>query len=804
MPLTILPAIRLLLPPCKVHLIPVEILMEIFLLIEIDWPEHYKDLMLVCRRWRDIILSIPGITSELRIRRSTKVEVVQAFIQGRKSRLAVIVDVNDERHGKDFNADDFHASFIAATQAAPRWHGLHLISFPPPGEYKVSHTITQPLESLRYFSMSHSCDLGKSFEPLLTAITTHAPHLIRLCFHNISALLYLVQPARIHVFCSLTILDIWLPKRMEGHIDILPHLQRVETFQARHLFLPIYPPDASLPPIQTLSHLKLNCVSVQWMADKVFPVLQLCSIASPHNIDAICLRPVTMPACTFLEYAANDLDPLRHFHHPPLGVLKVTSGQWNVKRGNLQLVAMGPIIIASAQNLTYLHLQVQCSERLLVYMLGLLPALYWLSLGLASPNALSEVFFRAFTATSANGDSPREMVKVPGQVIDPLCGELRELDLHYKRWLRGPEKRALIPVFSDIVSSRGKALSLSLSFDGPVREWLVGMARRRLHRAQDYGEFIIGISSRHGIVPLERNRAVPLMEVPFKEAEYLAARGQLSSDCLSTLHRIVELRIEDLKDIQATALPLNLPLLHTLRVLEAKTVHSSFLAGRTFHRLERCRMSLYGEGPKLSLGQVTQMPVCTRLDVDDLAVLATFKLPKISELSVSLGHPEFNMIWREHIAVNANLSGLKLLHVYRWHQWADLVQALRCLPVLKSLILGNGSDLDADFFEEFVPLDPNGPSVLKQSSDSGQISGILCPMLNSILIEEDDLSKQLEPIPVLEEVVTLHAMAGYPLESFALSHLALGRRFELIGSHGSFVVAMVVLGEGAKRFRLEI
>ena len=57
--------------------------------------------------------------------------------------------------------------------------------------------------------------------------------------------------------------------------------------------------------------------------------------------------------------------------------------------------------------------------------------------------------------------------------------------------------------------------------------------------------------------------------------------------------------------------------------------------------------------------------------------------------------------------VNANLSGLELLHVYRWHQQADLIQALQGLPVLKSLVIGNGSGLHEGFFWEFVPIHQN-------------------------------------------------------------------------------------------------
>ena len=57
-----------------------------------------------------------------------------------------------------------------------------------------------------------------------------------------------------------------------------------------------------------------------------------------------------------------------------------------------------------------------------------------------------------------------------------------------------------------------------------------------------------------------------------------------------------------------------------------------------------------------------------------------------------------------------------------------LIQVLRCLPVLKSLIIANGSDLDADFFEEFLLMRPVETSVLMQSHDEGRISGILCPI----------------------------------------------------------------------------
>ena len=70
-----------------VHLIPAEILSEIFLLVVEKWEGYRNNLMLVCWRWHDIILSTPGIHTQLWIRRATKKEVVQACINGRKTRF---------------------------------------------------------------------------------------------------------------------------------------------------------------------------------------------------------------------------------------------------------------------------------------------------------------------------------------------------------------------------------------------------------------------------------------------------------------------------------------------------------------------------------------------------------------------------------------------------------------------------------------------------------------------------------------------------------------------------------------------
>ena len=789
-------------PPSFVHLLPAEILSIIFLLV-IDYPSDCVQLMRVCRHWYDVMLSTPGIPYILRIGKSTTLEMVRVSIQGTRWLLNVQIDMDDESIGQDFNAGAFDACFTAAIEVASRWEYLWIYSLPRPGKCKAFQ-IVPPLKSLKLFYLGQGCDLGGFFEPLMTAITTTAtPQLTYISLESLDAVLFLVKPDCLHVFCSLTTLYIWLSKRMESPVNILPHLQRLESFTARHIHLPIYPHSAPLPLIQTLRYLRLKSVSVQWMAGKAFSVLQTCDITFPHHIDTIRLQPVTMPACAILTYKSNNLDSLRYFHDLPITELTVKSGQWNVRRGNLQLIPICHLILPCAQSLTGLDLQVRCSEQLLVYMLSLLPALSFLGLRLASPRALNEVFFQKFVATKSYAGSPCEMGGLPSL---PLCLKLTKLNLNYKRWLRGPERTALLLVFGDIVSSRRSegSFQLRLGVKGFAEDWFIWGHVESIHGVANDEPFAMGISSLHGIIPLVPDEDDLVTEVPFKEAEYLVARHELSIECLSTLHHLVELRVGGDDDVLPSEPPPNLPLFHTLRVLEAENIHYSFFAGQIFHKLERCRISICGEGPELSKEQVTQMPVCTRLDVADLTLLATLKLPQICELGVSFYHPEFEMIWEKHIAVNANLSGLELLHVYAWYHYAGLIQALQCLPVLKTLVLADGSDLDVMFFGELVRWYPNETTRLMQSYDEGRILPILCPMLTNLLIEDYDPTEPVELIPILKEVITLRAMCSSPLKRFTLTAIKFGRKCELIGSQGGLVTEMDSLDEPFKPFRLDI
>ena len=800
----------------KAQSIPVEILSEIFILVSQfpgDNQWNWRALMLVCQDWHDIILSTPGLHSQLRIRRATQKEVVRVFILRRKTRLDVTVDMNDEGDGSNFNAENFHACFMAAIQVASRWSSLTLISPPPHGEYKHLQ-ILQPLTHLE--SLKLACGFSEFFEPLMTAISQNAPpNLTEMVLADPAAVLRITQPACSHIYHSLTTLKIQLPKRMDSHADILPHLHRLETLDACRLSLPFYSPDITLPLIHTLRFLYLKSVSVQWMAGHVLPAIKKCHIIFPHNADTIdAFQPVTMPSCSLLIYNSNDFHPLSQFHLPSLDTLDVKNAQWNVWRGDPQLASLCPILAATPQCLTLLRLDVQCNERLLAYMLKLAPVLEELWLGLAHPNVLSKTFFQAFITRDLHADSVSEMAGPPSHTIAPLCPLLKLLHLHYRRWMRGPDKMALVVVLSDVVGSRQleteSSFSLSLSFDEAHGEshWTIGKPVRKSQYTQGTG-LVVVVSTRHSIIPM--TKLLPehgLASIPFKKPEslYVFVGDYTSFDLFSVRDPMKLMVYYYARPPQPPSLPCALPGSYSLRVLDIKCNDASFLGGHTFHKLERCRLLQEGRsmhGPHKHMLTEIGMPICTRVNIEDPWVLAAIKLPQIRELALDFSEATRRVIWEKHIAVNANLSGLNLLHMKNWPDDGDLVPILRSVPLLETLIITSWRGIAS--FAAFLPMGTNVASGRKQTSAEGRTLAVLCPRLQNLQIEIGHDSVQPWHAPILRDIVALRAEYGSPLTVFTFSQFRrwpAKSKVELIGRDGSFNMESVVLPKSAGPFSL--
>ncbi len=602
---------------------------------------------------------------------------------------------------------------------------------------------------------------------------------------------------------------------MQNPVNVLPYLHKLEIFEARHILLPIYSPDVDLPLVQTLRVLHLKSVSVQWMAGQIFPALEECSIISPHHADTI--QSVYMPSCSILKYDSNNLGALEHFHTPRLGRSEVKCGQCRTSAGNQQLAALRPIF--AVRSLTSLHLEIKCSERLLAYMLRLVPNLEELWMGLSSPHALSSAFFLALAAGGCNVKAGPS-----SQAIAPFGRKLRMLHLHYKRWFRGPERNALMPAFGAVVASRppkGQIFSFRLRFDeGPEsQEWNIHEPVERFDIGLEFKGIVIGFSSQDGVVPLsrvetddplgprEKSEYLPLP----RESEHITTKASLvlPHNFLFSAHNLKEIRVYGslLKMEPDTQLPLNTPLFHTLKVLVGCSISSSFLAGQTFNKLERYKEEWIFDKRIPEQGSLTDMPVCTRMVVP-LFRLVTLRLPQIRELGVRIGR-EGNHIWKKHIAVNANLSGLKLLHLQHPFRAPPIaiVKILRLLPALETLVVDDQHLVasNINFFEAFLPLNLLGPSGLNRSSYEGQTSGVFCPRLESLQIEGVSLTEQAKLIRLLKDIVTQRATIGSPLKSFTFYFdrypVDTPHKWQLIGREKSFMMEEVV---PAKQFRLDI
>ena len=129
-----------------------------------------------------------------------------------------------------------------------------------------------------------------------------------------------MQPQFVTIFHALIRFKvaIWL---MSTEVDIFSQFHWLETLEAGHLCLPVYPVETDIQLVHTLKYMKTNKVSVQWMAGCTFPNLKECEIIEPLNPEMVALGfGVDLPICMKFTYDAESINTLVNFCLPFLTV----------------------------------------------------------------------------------------------------------------------------------------------------------------------------------------------------------------------------------------------------------------------------------------------------------------------------------------------------------------------------------------------------------------------------------------------------------------------------------------------------
>jgi len=281
---------------------------------------------------------------------------------------------------------------------------------------------------------------------------TAMENLMKMETNSSYAIRFLLQTPSTYTFHSLTTFRAVVQK-MDEPIDLLPHFSSLEVLEVTNLLLPSYQDITPLPFVHTLRSLYLKTVSIEWMAGRVFPVLDACTIVTPPR--PFLALDVHLSTCREFQFHHQCTTSFGRFRMPMVSLLEINSNQWSPLKGSESLVHMCMAGLGMVLQPSVLHLTLLCNGSLLISALRLLPNLMELSLKLPRPSALGRRFFTALLAQPAV--MPNVTFYAPwvsstwfswaeeqNEWCTSICPSLRVFKLWYQRWLRPNEQIGMV------------------------------------------------------------------------------------------------------------------------------------------------------------------------------------------------------------------------------------------------------------------------------------------------------------------------------------------------------------------------
>ena len=480
---------------CILHFItpitrlPFELLELIFLDLVDEASGPPLVLMLVCKRWHDIVTSIWG---SLNLSTITSMDAVASKLK-RHRWLDIVVDTHPDRGDFTPSTGAYEAIFIAMG-ASSQWRSLVVESFPLQADLPedlVSRHLQQcanaTMSRFTTFKIKSACETSPLLDSLLCMLGRAAiPELTTVEINSANVISFLA-PFYSSVFHSVKDLCLDTPG-IHDPVDLLPHLHRLESFTATHLSLPTYHEHVDLPFLHTLRHLRLRAVSIQWMSGRTFHVLEDCTLIFPLHRHSLPMFSTTLPRCEHLTFQGYPFDILGGVSAHKLGHLSVTCPSSFNGRGNQQLIQLSCQVLGESRlALKTLHVGVKVTDQAWMNALVSMSELEELVIHNAQPSSVGARVFQSLVAQPAHASSLGAK-STPGEPGAPLCPLLRRFGLKYDRWLRGSEQFDLIPNFLSIIRSRQQSECSLESFS----LWLTSNQKDPLQLVQGTELSIIG------------------------------------------------------------------------------------------------------------------------------------------------------------------------------------------------------------------------------------------------------------------------------------------------------------------------
>ena len=446
--------------------LPQELLHQILLIIIDDAADSPLALMRVSKLWYTIVT---GIWASLKLGTTTPKDTVTSKLERNQWFLDVVVDTETDRGHFTQSEDDYQALF-AAMEATSRWRSLVLETFPAQadlpenlvnrGLQKCTNSVMNRLRTLR---IKFPCQMSPLLDHLLRALGTSAGEELTIIEINSAIVISFLVPAYSSIFRSVTVLSLDSPG-LPNPVDLLPHLHRLESLTASHLPLPVYHDDADLPFIHTLRHLRLRSVSIQWMNDRTFHVLENCVLIFPlhrHILHTFC---TTFPNCKDFSFEGYPLDILSGVSAHKLIHLSVVSSSSYKPRGSRQLARFSSQALQESR-LTprILHISIEATDEAWTKALTFMSNLEELVIHSARPSSLGVKVLRSLVVHPVHA-SDLGTTDTPGAWSTPVCPSLKRFGLRYRRWLRPSEHFDLIPEFMSIIRTRRESMFFLQSF----------------------------------------------------------------------------------------------------------------------------------------------------------------------------------------------------------------------------------------------------------------------------------------------------------------------------------------------------